>query len=251
MHRCWFVNPTKKRYTQMLQKKFHKISLTALAMMTAMAFSSASSAALVNASFEDTDASGGDVAGAAGWFSFNNSYSSSNLFGPPVFFVNPTAHSGTQVLKQYGTDGGSGQGGVAASAGDIVSASVYAQNWTGDAFNNLALLQIAYLDTGGGVIGVDEIFADSIGNQAYLLLPQVGDAVADWTLMELSGTAPTGTASAQILLLHILTAGTPDGGSIFWDDASLEVSAIPVPAAVWLFGSGLLGLVGVARRRKA
>jgi len=26
------------------------------------------------------------------------------------------------------------------------------------------------------------------------------------------------------------------------------VSAIPVPAAVWLFGSGLLGLIGVARR---
>lgn len=28
-----------------------------------------------------------------------------------------------------------------------------------------------------------------------------------------------------------------------------NVSAVPVPAAVWLFGSGLLGLVGVARRR--
>ena len=28
-------------------------------------------------------------------------------------------------------------------------------------------------------------------------------------------------------------------------------SAIPVPAAVWLFGSGLLGLVGIARRKKA
>jgi hypothetical protein len=25
---------------------------------------------------------------------------------------------------------------------------------------------------------------------------------------------------------------------------------VPVPAAVWLFGSGLLGLIGVARRRK-
>jgi len=31
--------------------------------------------------------------------------------------------------------------------------------------------------------------------------------------------------------------------------ASVEVSAVPVPAAVWLFGSGLIGLVGIARRR--
>ena len=30
-----------------------------------------------------------------------------------------------------------------------------------------------------------------------------------------------------------------------------NVSAVPVPAAVWLFGSGLLGLVGMARRKKA
>ena len=28
------------------------------------------------------------------------------------------------------------------------------------------------------------------------------------------------------------------------------VAAVPVPAAVWLFGSGLLGLIGVARRKK-
>jgi hypothetical protein len=28
-------------------------------------------------------------------------------------------------------------------------------------------------------------------------------------------------------------------------------SVVPVPAAVWLFGSGLIGLIGVARRKKA
>jgi len=31
----------------------------------------------------------------------------------------------------------------------------------------------------------------------------------------------------------------------------LSVSNVPVPAAVWLFGSGLLGLIGMARRKKA
>ena len=29
------------------------------------------------------------------------------------------------------------------------------------------------------------------------------------------------------------------------------MSTVPVPAAVWLFGSGLIGLAGIARRRKA
>ena len=43
------------------------------------------------------------------------------------------------------------------------------------------------------------------------------------------------------------------GGSVFAIDIE-EVtppSEVPVPAALWLFGSGLLGLVGMARRKKA
>ena len=39
-------------------------------------------------------------------------------------------------------------------------------------------------------------------------------------------------------------------GSVSWVSFQ-EVSAVPVPAAAWLFGSGLLGLVAVARRKKA
>jgi len=35
-----------------------------------------------------------------------------------------------------------------------------------------------------------------------------------------------------------------------WAVQTGNVSGVPVPAAVWLFGSGLLGLIGVARHKK-
>jgi len=31
----------------------------------------------------------------------------------------------------------------------------------------------------------------------------------------------------------------------------VSISAVPVPAAVWLFASALLGLTGISRQRKA
>lgn len=30
-----------------------------------------------------------------------------------------------------------------------------------------------------------------------------------------------------------------------------QVQVVPIPAAIWLFGSGLLGLIGISRRKKA
>lgn len=51
--------------------------------------------------------------------------------------------------------------------------------------------------------------------------------------------------------LSVNALGDSLGGSI--DDPTLigaEVSVIPVPAAVWLFGSALLGLIGFGRRKR-
>ena len=42
-------------------------------------------------------------------------------------------------------------------------------------------------------------------------------------------------------------SGTTNYSSYAWAVHEGDVSAVPVPAAVWLFGSGLLGLLGVAR----
>ena len=41
-----------------------------------------------------------------------------------------------------------------------------------------------------------------------------------------------------------------NGGSLVEIDVQV-VSAVPIPAAAWLFGSGLLGLIGIAKRKKA
>jgi len=38
-------------------------------------------------------------------------------------------------------------------------------------------------------------------------------------------------------------------GYINGEARAFLISAVPVPASVWLFGSGLLGLVGVARKK--
>ena len=46
----------------------------------------------------------------------------------------------------------------------------------------------------------------------------------------------------------------PDSSNfqVFFDDVNLTTTAVvTVPSAIWLFGSGLLGLVGIARRKKA
>ncbi|MFC1773855.1 VPLPA-CTERM sorting domain-containing protein [Pseudomonadota bacterium] len=45
--------------------------------------------------------------------------------------------------------------------------------------------------------------------------------------------------------------GTLSGTSVWELNGTAMPSAVPIPAAAWLFGSGLLGLVGMAKRKKA
>lgn len=63
-----------------------------------------------------------------------------------------------------------------------------------------------------------------------------------------------GTYSGQNKLNYIfngLAPGLQGNVSFNANKWSLNVTSVPVPAAAWLLGSGLLGLIGVARRRVA
>lgn len=55
----------------------------------------------------------------------------------------------------------------------------------------------------------------------------------------------------QGLSADTAASGNPDYMAVWAVRDGDVISAVPVPAAVWLFGTGLIGLIGVARRKKA
>ena len=68
-----------------------------------------------------------------------------------------------------------------------------------------------------------------------------------------SGSSSSAVAAGSPYSLTIFAAlnHTAAGQITSFDAHLVPVTAVPVPTAVWLFGSGLLGLAGIARRRKA
>lgn len=58
-------------------------------------------------------------------------------------------------------------------------------------------------------------------------------------------TSFIGTGAAETLTFKAIGTSTSFGTSL--DNVSL--AAVPVPAAVWLFGSGMLGLLGLSKRK--
>jgi len=171
---------------------------------------------------------GGDTLAGSSWDCFNFNFVAAND-GPSSAPVSHDA-GGNQSVKQFGTDAGS-RNSIAVSAGDLVELTAWAMNWEGDPFNNLAILQLTFWDAPGGELGGGsqigggiETFADTLGNQPVdLSVIQDGAEVTDWTEMSVLGSAPTGAQSAQVLLLHVLTDGTPAGGSLFWDDVTMTI----------------------------
>lgn len=77
-----------------------------------------------------------------------------------------------------------------------------------------------------------------------------GNAAASLVTTNCSATGCDYTLSWQSLIV----GGAFNGNTGTWllrgTVAAAPVSEVPLPAAVWLLGSGLVGLVGVARRRK-
>jgi hypothetical protein len=128
----------------------------------------------------------------------------------------------------------------------------------------IAIEDLAYSNTGisfdvpavpGELPGATNVgFESTIGltTDADVPAPDLGINPGEWleVTLDLLSTASLDDVVAAIasgdLVIGVTTINFVDGGS-----ESLVTNPVPVPAAVWLFGSALLGLVGVARRKRA
>ena len=59
------------------------------------------------------------------------------------------------------------------------------------------------------------------------------------------------TPTEDVFSLSALTMGSASTNTYAGSALVRDISAVPIPAALWLFGSGLLGLIGIARRKAA
>ncbi len=57
------------------------------------------------------------------------------------------------------------------------------------------------------------------------------------------------SAAEDRVVLDLSQVAVDGAGNYQFGSALVRTSVVPVPAAVWLFGSGLIGLIGVARRK--
>jgi len=72
----------------------------------------------------------------------------------------------------------------------------------------------------------------------------------------LGNFVPTGDIETSFVADFYNTGGftsiaTPDGVTWTSESGVFLSTVVPVPAAVWLFGSGFIGLIGIARRKKS
>ena len=136
----------------------------------------------------------------------------------------------------------------------------------------------AWNESGAGNFDVMEAFV--VSGSTFANTGLSGFSVAGWsgskinsTYAYASGPATSNmnfvtefsTASSAPLVMDFyayLNGGVIDSARAIWNGSGFDFStsptgpynrtpAVPIPAAIWLFGAGLVGLVGVRRRFKA
>jgi hypothetical protein len=161
--------------------------------------------------------------------------------GSALEIASATAGSGSgiagQVLTDLNTIVGTFNGDVTYLNGTYAAGgSVYAWS-TGTNGGNV------WGASTGGNGGSTNLYGESNG------VSQAGNGLGtSLGLFGVTGNNGTGTVQSYLLGDNLTLTST---GALSIGSTSTTPPTVPLPAAVWLFGSGLLGLLGVGRRRTA
>ena len=141
---------------------------------------------------------------------------------------------GTATATPIGTVGEAQ--GIGAAPGNLNTDVININAESFDSFNG----------TTSGIIGTTASAGGTNLNLYTVGLP-MSPASVGTTAYTLYGLTSTGSTGGQ-MLSYSLGSATFDGTTLTFTGNG---SAVPLPAAAWLFGSGLLGLLGIGRRRQS
>lgn len=127
---------------------------------------------------------------------------------------------------------------------------------TYDLFDNSA----TDFTTGGLSLAIfDVVTFEKVADDGWVAANNAGDSIilGDTNQFQLTASRNADPATEVLTANPVAESGaalvTFYSDTAFADllvvDATPTTSAVPVPAAVWLFGSGLVGLIGLSRRR--
>jgi hypothetical protein len=193
----------------------------------------------------------------------------SGTFGPTTALTNyiNAANTADQTLE-WSVEAGSSTGTGYKKAGGITGLTTNnglaslttsmqlqnLQNWANGFQGDVAYLAGSYVAGGASYSFASGSTAGNVWGAAQ------GAAGAGSTNLYGQGADSAGVGLGQSATLYGATANGGTGILQTYNFGSIEVTsngtleavtAVPLPAAVWLFGSGLLGLAGIGRRRSA
>jgi len=139
---------------------------------------------------------------------------------------------------------------------DATIDQAYSMDWSINPTDGYAYSTFSYLGDDGLGLGYYDLFDSggaSLGSRAFSFTLEDGFLDLGSLVADLSGegwlylaNAIRGDGAGQIIGTGLLDDMT--SGEVAY---LLAPKVVPVPPAVWLFGSGLIGLVGMARRKRA
>ena len=240
----------------MLLKFYRKTFLTMLVLFSAMAMSPSSFAVLVNYSQDFEALHQADPAALSndGWRTFENVYDtdkitllySDGLYPAPnggAGFSSIIAVPGNQQLKIFSNYDNADQ-----AVGKWIEALVFQQQ-------TISAADVGTIWTFAFDVKQGDQVPDS-SSTAFLKTASSGsilDTTAygpDWGRESLSLQIDNSMVGQLVQFGFSTTATSYKASGVFYDNIGFsQTSVVPIPGAIWLMASGLIGLVGVARRR--